>query len=200
MPLANRRTRIDVNLTSRPVLLLPSRECLGAAGTTAVCVATPPSNPPPPPSFDPRKTPQWPVCACTFGFLGVRVPCLRKATRPLPASSWVDGTFALCFSASTAARPREKPAGRLAAGAVEAEGVFWLFVFSRAREFLFLALLLLSRPHDLFRGRSGAGVAALGKLPPTSLLALGENRRGTLSFHRRALLLRVAIFRRAFEK
>lgn len=68
---------------------------------------------PRPPPFDPRKTPQWPaVCACTFGFLGVRARCVRKATRPPCFLAGRDAVCVLYVRVSAAVLSEKPPAGR----------------------------------------------------------------------------------------
>lgn len=88
-------------------------------------------------------------CLC---LLGVRAPCVRKATRP---PCFLAGRDAVCvlYVRVSAAVHSEKPAGR------GSEGAFLAFCFpARARVPLSRppSFVLLSRPHDLFRGRSEA--------------------------------------------
>lgn len=92
----------------------------------------------------------------------------------------------LCF-----VRPRQRgrPLGEAAGRARQRrEGLFWRFVFRRAREFLFLAPLRSSSSRGLMISsgvEAKQRVAASGAwktTPQRAGPALGENRQATLSF------------------
>lgn len=149
MPLANRRTRTDVNLTSRPVLLLPSRECLLGAR-----VATPSATLALLPSIRGKLRSGPLFVPVRLAFSESELGACEKL--PVLLASWPDGTpFVFCTSAS--ARPSSRRSRR--PGAAAKGGAFLAFCFpARARVPLSRPppFVLLSRPHDLFRGRSEA--------------------------------------------